>query len=314
MVMASRKLTAGEAAGPAAGVGGPTTPVPSPSAGDAVASSRGESPRQPRLCRRLQSELAPAPVGRGPTARPGPSERREGGARESWRRQMPRGAIADMRKNYRGAACRRAARRLRHAPRRGESPARLRAGVVSTLDDLVKRYPSDPRVPNFLVTTAQHRRIKLPARPRDLRARAGEKSGRRLSRVTGRRRGAQRSCSRSMRRADGAGSPERPMDARARMVADQIRGARRARCARARRDRPRAARAVHPRRATVERLPGSPRPHRLRPDDLAALHRRLHDRGAEGSSRHIASWRSAPAAATRPRCSRSWRARSIPLS
>jgi len=36
-----------------------------------------------------------------------------------------------------------------------ESRRGSRAGVTSTLADLVKRYPSDPRVPFFLVTTAK---------------------------------------------------------------------------------------------------------------------------------------------------------------
>ena len=50
-----------------------------------------------------------------------------------------------------------------------------------------------------------------------------------------------------------------------------------------------------------------------RPDDLAALHRRVHDRGAGPRSRAIACSRSAPGPAIRPRCSASSPRRSIRL-
>ncbi len=63
------------------------------------------------------------------------------------------------------------------------------------------------------------------------------------------------------------------------------------------------------------RLRGHGAADRLRPDDLAALHRRAHDRGAaRGPTAASACSRWAPAAATRPPCSRRWSNASTPSS
>ena len=79
---------------------------------------------------------------------------------------------------------------------------------------------------------------------------------------------------------------------------------------------------VRPRRRARRGLRRPPAAHRPRPDHLAAVHRRLHDRAAATRSRPTACSRSAPARATRRRCwpsssprstpsrsSRRWRAR-----
>ena len=66
-------------------------------------------------------------------------------------------------------------------------------------------------------------------------------------------------------------------------------------------------------RSTARSLRGSSDRDRLRPDDLPALHRRLHRSRRCGWSRTIASSRSGPDRDTRPRCSPRWWRRSYSL-